>query len=420
MSEHAAVLSNGESTAESVSLKEGRVLILAPTAGDSRVTQEFLARAGVAVKPCQTVAELTAEMEGGCGVIILAEEALGSSSLRMFSEALHAQPSWSDVPILILISRETSSDARLRRFKAFDLTGAIMLVERPIHPATLVSTVEVAMRSRQRQYQVRDLLRQTREDSERLREAQESLRRHAEGLEQSVQERTAELRQTNGEWEALSYSVSHDLRSPLRAMQGYSEILLTEYQGKLDEMGEDYLNRIRRAAGRMDLLIQDILAYSRVAKSEIALREVNLEHVIRDVVQSYPSLQPERATITVEGEIPPVMGHEAYLTQITSNFLANAAKFVGPGQKPLIRIHAEAQGELVKVVFQDNGIGIAKEHQNQIFQIFGRVYSDKKFEGTGIGLAIAKKAAERMGGSVGVESEVGVGSRFFVVLRKAI
>jgi signal transduction histidine kinase len=398
---------------------ERRVLILAPTAGDSRVSANLLSQSGANAEACHTLRELCRKIQEGAGAVILAEEALGASSIGELGDVLAKQPSWSEIPVLILVSREASSDARLRRLKTFGLSGAIMLIERPIHPATLVSAVEVAMRSRQRQYQVRDLLEKTRADSERLREAQEALRLHADDLEIKVSERTEALRSTIGELEAFSYSVSHDLRSPLRAMQGYSDVLLSEYKDKLDATGADYLHRIRRAAGRMDMLIQDILAYSRVAKGEIQLQEINVANVVRDVIQSYPALQPDRATITIEGEIPLVLGHEAYITQIVSNLLANAAKFVADKQRPVIKISATIQDGMVRIVFEDNGIGIAKSDQEQIFQIFGRVYSEKRFEGTGIGLAIARKAAERMGGSLGVESEVGRGSKFCVLLKRA-
>jgi signal transduction histidine kinase len=226
------------------------------------------------------------------------------------------------------------------------------------------------------------------------------------------------LRETIQELEAFSYSVSHDMRSPLRAMQGYADAVLEDCRGKLDATAEEYLQRIRRAAGRMDLLIQDVLAYSRVAKGEIRLHKVDVEHVIRDVIQNYPALQLAHADISIVTPIPPILGHEAYLTQIISNFLGNAVKFVERGSRPEVKISAQSEGEMVRISFQDKGIGIAREHQNQIFQIFGRVYPEKKYEGTGIGLAIAKKAAERMGGSVGVLSELGRGSEFFVLLRR--
>ena len=254
---------------------------------------------------------------------------------------------------------------------------------------------------------------------EAVRRVQEQLRQHAEKLEKEVEDRTAELRETIQELEAFSYSVSHDMRSPLRAMQGYAEALLEEYNGRINATGMEYLQRIRRAAARMDMLIQDVLAYSRIAKGEITLKKVNLEEVIKDVLQNYPTLQKDHAQILVCTPFPPVMGHEAYLTQIFSNLLTNAVKFIAPGTSPLVKISAETEENFVKFCVEDNGIGIAPEHQKQIFEIFGRVYSEKKFEGTGIGLAIAKKAAERMGGSIKVDSDIGKGSRFFVILQRA-
>lgn len=252
-----------------------------------------------------------------------------------------------------------------------------------------------------------------------LRGAQEELQNHAESLERQVADRTAKLRETIQELEAFSYSVSHDMRSPLRAMQGYSDVLLQDYHDKLDATAQDYLTRIRRAASRMDLLIQDVLAYSRVAKSEIQLHPIDVATVIRDVVLTYSSLDPDHADIEIRGPIPKVVGHDACLTQVISNFLANAVKFVAPGVRPKVVVSSAVHDGMVRIEFADNGIGIAPEHRNQIFQIFGRVYSDKKFEGTGIGLAIVKKAAERMGGLVGVESEFGKGSRFYLILKSA-
>lgn len=262
-------------------------------------------------------------------------------------------------------------------------------------------------------------LQTRRQIEEKLRQAQDQLRAHANTLEEEVAERTAMLRETIQELEAFSYSISHDMRSPLRAMQGYSEALLEDYSHQLDDEGQLFLQKIRRGASRMDLLIQDVLAYSRVAKGEIQLHPVNPLMILEDVLQSYPALQQEHADITIEPDMPRVLGHEAYLTQIFSNILGNAVKFISPGIKAKIHVRAQPEGDMVRLEFRDNGIGIAPEHQEQIFQIFGRVYSEKKYEGTGIGLAIVKKAAERMGGSVTVESSLGVGSTFIVRLKLA-
>lgn len=250
-----------------------------------------------------------------------------------------------------------------------------------------------------------------------LAHAQTELERVNVELERTVEARTAELRETIGELEAFSYSISHDLRSPLRAMQGYSDELLQKHSD-LDAESVHYLHRINKSAGRMDLLIQDVLAYSRVAKGNITLRPLRVDALVKDIIEQTPELQAPGARIEVQ-EIPAVMGHEAYLTQCVSNLLANAVKFVPPGRTPHVVVRCEQRGEIVRLWFEDNGIGISREHHMNIFQIFGRVYPDKKYPGTGIGLAIVRKAVERMGGAVGVESELGQGSRFWIQLQKA-
>ena len=256
------------------------------------------------------------------------------------------------------------------------------------------------------------------EAQEALKEARNALARQNQMLDQTVQERTAQLQETIMELEAFSYSISHDMRSPLRAMQGYAETLLHEYRDKLDTTGIHYLERIHKASSRLDLLVREVLAYSRVAKGKIELKPLNLEHVITDITQNYPDLHPSKIHVVVS-PLPLVIGHEGLLTQIVSNLLGNAVKFSTPGKFPEMRISSETKGDEVKIWFADNGIGIAPQHHEQIFQIFGRVYPEKKYEGAGIGLAIVRKAAERMGGSAGVVSELGKGSRFWITLNRA-
>jgi PAS domain S-box-containing protein len=251
------------------------------------------------------------------------------------------------------------------------------------------------------------------------RKAQDEIQALNQDLERKIQDRTAKLQETITELEAFSYSISHDLRAPLRAMHGYAEALIEEHSDKVGEDGRHYLERIHRGATRLDLLVQDVLAYSKIAKGEVQLKAIPLGGMIDEVILGYPNLL-EKAEISVEQPLPCVIAHEAYLTQCISNLLGNAVKFVAPGVAPKVRLWAEINGQVVRVWFEDNGIGIAPEHHKQIFQIFGRVYSDKQFEGTGIGLAIVKKAAERMGGEAGVVSEIGCGSRFWLSLKKAI
>lgn len=250
------------------------------------------------------------------------------------------------------------------------------------------------------------------------KQAEELMKSEAKRLDALVVQRTARLQETIGELEAFSYSISHDMRAPLRAMQGYAKALLSDYSDRLDGEAVHYLNRMFRAANRLDLLVQDVLAYSRVAKGDIELNAVNLERLIDDIISSYPEFQAPQARITMDKPLHRVLGHDAYVTQCVTNLLSNAVKFVSAGVVPEVRIRTERFDGQVRVWFEDNGIGIDPLHYERIFQIFGQIHPQKKYGGTGIGLAIVRKAAQRMNGDVGVESSLGGGSRFWLQLRE--
>jgi len=237
-------------------------------------------------------------------------------------------------------------------------------------------------------------------------------------LERMVAERTAALRESNADLETFSYSISHDLRAPLRAMQGFSQILFEDLRDKLQPHHLQYMRRIMASANRMDNLISDVLAYTRVVRSDLALVPVDLDQLVHDIVQTYPHLRSEKADLQIEGPLHPVLGNEAALTQCISNLLGNAVKFVPIGKRPVVRVRSELKDEHVLLWVEDNGIGIAPEHQGRIFEMFNRL--DTQYEGTGIGLTIVRKAVERMGGKVGLESTPGEGTRFWIQLKPAV
>jgi signal transduction histidine kinase len=258
---------------------------------------------------------------------------------------------------------------------------------------------------------------QRKQVEEALRTAQAQLANRAVQLEGLVTQRTAKLQETIGELEGFSYSITHDLRAPLRAMQSFSHMAEKGYGDKLDDAGKDLLRRIRESANRMDKLIQDVLQYSQVLRLDLRLERVDADHLLRGILESYQDFQEPQAEVIIEGRLPAVLGNEAALTQCFSNLLNNAVKFVTPGTKPRVRISGERQGEMVRFWMTDKGIGIATQHLAKIFEMFQRL--ETSFEGTGIGLTIVRKAVERMGGQVGVESEPGKGSRFWLELKGA-
>jgi PAS domain S-box-containing protein len=267
------------------------------------------------------------------------------------------------------------------------------------------------------QCNIRDITERKRAEHE-LVAAKDEISHHAQHLEETVIESTTALRDTIGELEAFSYSVSHDMRAPLRAMIGYAHIICEQHAENLNVEGLDYLKKIASAAGRMDCLIQDVLTYTRVLRSELKFDAIDLNTLVREVIATYPSLHPGRADIRIEGVLPTIMSSGPGLVQCIFNLLDNAIKFVAPGTKPCVIVRAEVIGQDVRLWIEDNGIGIEPKDLQRIFMIFERVHPETAYEGTGIGLAIVRKSAERMGGSAGVESEIGHGSKFWIQLKK--
>lgn len=636
----------------SVCDKEKRILLLAPTANDAPLTAGFLSKAGMRAEVCRDIYDLCHKLEQGCGAILLAEEAIGTSSVAVLVEALSHQPSWSDIPVAIITSGGEASQLRLRRLSVFGPSGNVTLIERPFRPITLISTLEVVLRFRQRQYMVRDLLEESRESKQhlefvlktgglgawkldlrtreiawsetcksnfglqpkdevtltglvtmihpddrdqmmqrmeraiesgteyhaeyrittpggenrwiystgrvaysesgtplhlagvthniterkraelalresesRFRELADSMpqvvwsaqpngqidyynkrwfeltgtseqaapeswipllhpedhdlcttawirsvsshepfesecrfpdrvrgdyrwyiiralpikdesgrvvrwfgtctdideqKRWAEKLERTVADRTAALQQTIHSLETFNYSIAHDLRAPLRAMSGFSEALLQDCEPNLDATGKEYLERIRKSAVRMDRLVSDILDYGRLAQQKIPLEVVSVGDVLAKVLNDlHGEIEQKRAVVEVEHPLPSVVANASVLNQVLLNLASNAFKFVPPEKTPTLKIRSERRGEMTRILFEDNGIGIAPEHREKIFEMFQQL-NRSEYAGTGIGLALVKKGVERMNGLIGVDSECGGGSCFWVELRSAV
>lgn len=250
------------------------------------------------------------------------------------------------------------------------------------------------------------------------KEAGDAQKRLNEELELRVTQRTTELSEANDVLQAFAHSVAHDLRTPLRSMQGFAVALAEDYGERLDDNGRHYTDRIVAGATRLDKLILDLLAYSRLTRSQIELQRINLEPLARRVVQEMDAEIRERgATVEIDRQLPAVMGHHATLEQILTNLISNAMKFTAPGTKPQVRLSARTTAHsTVRLSVRDNGIGIEPRHQERIFKVFERLHGPETFPGTGVGLAIVRKGAERMNGKAGLASQPGAGSEFWVEL----
>jgi signal transduction histidine kinase len=199
-------------------------------------------------------------------------------------------------------------------------------------------------------------------------------------------------------------------------MNGFAKAALEDCADRIDATGRDYLERIVAASARMQQLIHDVLTYSIVARSQIKLHPVCLDKLIAEIVQQYPEMQPPNAEVTIRSPLTPVLAHEPSLTQAISNLLSNGVKFVPRGTMPRVQVWTEQLGCSVRLWFQDNGIGIKPAYQARVFGMFERAHDNPEYEGAGIGLAIVRKATERMGGKVGVQSDGILGTSFWIEL----
>jgi PAS domain S-box-containing protein len=229
--------------------------------------------------------------------------------------------------------------------------------------------------------------------------------------------RINDLTEINKELESFNYSISHDLRAPLRSIASFTQVVRMQYDEDLARDAHDYLHRVETAAKYMDKLLMDLLDYSRLSRSEMDLVPVDLDSALADVLSSIEQeVRARVAQIDVQGPLGSAIGHAATVRQILYNLIANGLKFVAPDQRPQIRIWSERRDDYLRVLVQDEGIGIASQFHQKIFGLFQRLHSQTAYPGTGVGLAMVQKGVERMGGRIGVNSEPGGGSCFWVEL----
>lgn len=236
-------------------------------------------------------------------------------------------------------------------------------------------------------------------------------------LEIRVAERTEQLKGAIGELEGFAYSIAHDLRAPLRAMAGLSQFVLAESGPRLDDNGRSDLSRIVDSSRRMDDLIQGLLELIRLSYTDFAIRGVDVRHAVDQVIAfKREPIRAKGAHIEILGALPDVMGNPALLRLALEQLVSNALEFTKPGVPPRVRIYSEVHDSRVRLIIQDNGVGIPPEYHDRIFGVFHRLHKTEDHPGVGIGLSLARRATERMGGIVGLASEPGSGSRFWIEL----
>jgi signal transduction histidine kinase len=379
--------------AEKTEMNEGEeILIFAPTGQDAYLLKGALEKHGLNCQVFRQMPEISRRMETDAGVLLLAEEALVPAAIREFNRILAMQEPWSDIPIIVMTTGGETTLASLRVLRDFTPAGNVTLLERPFRPITLVSTIQVALRSRRRQFEVRTLLKKQQEAT-RIRD------------------------------EFISIA-SHELKTPLTSLKLQTQINRRLLQGKpevvaaaLTDRFQKYLDVSGKQVERLTRLIEDMLDVSRINAGKLALRkdEVDLPELIEEVADRLsPQISAAGCTLSLEIESP-IRGYwDRYrIEQVIINLTTNAIRYGGGGP---IRIFAKLDGDSAIFSVEDHGIGIEAHNVARIFERFERAQHSRNIDGLGLGLYICRQIVEGHGGSIGVKSQPGKGSVFTVSL----
>lgn len=383
-----------------------RILIVAPLGRDAAAMVELLQSRGYLAQVCGGLAGAAAAVEQGAGALLLTEESLEREQMAALLPRLDGQPAWSELPVIILTTVGERSAEWLDHIAA--AAGGVTLLERPLGAATLLRSIEVALRSRRRQYQVRDLLAAQRARETALRDSEERLRLAIDAL------RDADRRK-----DAFLATLSHELRNPLAPIRNAAEVLasprLTPLQLRWTQ------NVIQRQATHMASLLDDLLELTRITQGKLQLRKqvCSIQGIVDAAVETArPLLEKKKheLLIRVPDDIPPFLADPVRLSQAISNLLTNAAKYTDAGG----RIELSARlGERLTIAVEDDGIGIPAEQLESLFVMFSQIPSavGRSEGGLGVGLALVKGLAELHGGTVEAQSDgAGKGSRFLITL----
>jgi len=377
-----------------------RILIHAPYGRDGKLIHDELTAAGFVAMVCGSVTELCDAIKEGAAAALVGDEALVPEAVQCLADELAAQPPWSDFPLLVLTSGGAATKASRYRLALLEPLGNVTLLERPLRPETLISSLRTALRARRHQYQLREHLEQIEANEVELRETNEVLRR------------------ANRELEEFAYVASHDLQEPLRMVKIYTQLIL-ERLDRTDPVMSQYADLVQRGGARMEELIRDLLSFSRAVHTESPpVGTADLPASLAEAVSVLKNrIEENGATISAQC-LPRVKGDTSQFAHVFQNLLSNSLKYRQLAEAPVVHISAEQQADHWVLAIRDNGIGFEQQYAQRIFGLFKRLHKDE-YPGTGLGLAICQRIVERFGGKIWATSEPGHGSTFYISLLHA-
>ena len=397
----------------------GKILIVDDNPDNLKVLYTYLKSAGFEVLVAEDgVAGIEVVQHSQPELILLDVMMPGMDGFEVCRN-LKADASTKNIPVIFL----TALSETVNKLTGFQV-GGVDYITQPIEyeeVAVRVRTHLILTRTRQKLQEQNQQLQaeiNRREQIEReLKQSRQLLQQNNDNLEHAVAERTAQLATSNQDLEDFAYIASHDLRQPIRKIRMCTEYLAEDYGQCFDEQAEEYIRYITKSTDRMYLLIDDLLAYSRVGREE-NLVPVDLESVVQDVLEDLSlTIEEKQATIDYQG-LPTVRANLREIRQLFQNSIGNSLKFTSD-RPPEITINAIRQEDNWLFSVKDNGIGIEPRFYDKIFQMFQRLHSNSEYEGTGIGLAICQKVVNSHGGEIWVESQFGEGATFYFTLPEA-